>query len=294
MQPQEVEQAPEGGEGPGIQHQEIMVDEPGGQCHHRLLIRGRQKGQSQQEMAEAEMGVKWPQAREHRQPLDNGKTMAREKHISAATFLLALKGDATWEQLSQHHETSADASSNWGEALVEHTVPACEDLALSSLPPVESVVSSGNESQRRATRMVKRPQVGMGPCCTVRTPMNADGSSKKVNKFRALKDDASGDRDQNEEKSAEKDGEKETSEWDESQSGSKRKAVVPGPESIPCISCPLPLCTHSWRLTLARPPPACQSCHLRAVGTANVCASRKSFLSETAHPLGHAGFAEAT
>lgn len=55
-----------------------------------------------------------------------------------------------------------------------------------------------------------------------------------MNKFRALKDDASGDRDQNEEKSAEKDGEKETSEWDESQSGSKRKAVVPGPESIPC------------------------------------------------------------
>ncbi|XP_058909629.1 eukaryotic translation initiation factor 4E type 2 isoform X7 [Kogia breviceps] len=53
------------------------------------------------------------------------------------------------------------------------------------------------------------------------------------NKFDALKDDDSGDHDQNEENSAQKDGEKEKTERDRSQSGGKRKAVVPGPAEHP-------------------------------------------------------------
>ncbi|KAM9108065.1 eukaryotic translation initiation factor 4E type 2-like [Megaptera novaeangliae] len=53
------------------------------------------------------------------------------------------------------------------------------------------------------------------------------------NKFDALKDDDSGDQDQNEENSARKDGEKEKTERDKSQSSSKRKAVVPGPAEHP-------------------------------------------------------------
>uniref|UniRef100_A0A7N4NZ38 Eukaryotic translation initiation factor 4E family member 2 n=1 Tax=Sarcophilus harrisii TaxID=9305 RepID=A0A7N4NZ38_SARHA len=53
------------------------------------------------------------------------------------------------------------------------------------------------------------------------------------NKFDALKDDDSGDHDQNEENSTQKDGEKEKSERDKSQSSSKRKAVVPGPAEHP-------------------------------------------------------------
>lgn len=43
------------------------------------------------------------------------------------------------------------------------------------------------------------------------------------NKFDALKDDDSGDHDQNEENSTQKDGEKEKTERDKSQSSSKRK-----------------------------------------------------------------------
>ncbi|XP_069430816.1 eukaryotic translation initiation factor 4E type 2 isoform X1 [Ovis canadensis] len=53
------------------------------------------------------------------------------------------------------------------------------------------------------------------------------------NKFDALKDDDSGDHDQNEENSTQKDGEKEKTERDKSQSSSKRKAVVPGPAEHP-------------------------------------------------------------
>ncbi|XP_014315428.1 eukaryotic translation initiation factor 4E type 2 isoform X5 [Myotis myotis] len=53
------------------------------------------------------------------------------------------------------------------------------------------------------------------------------------NKFDALKDDDSGDHDQNEENSTQKDGEKEKMERDKSQSSSKRKAVVPGPAEHP-------------------------------------------------------------
>ncbi|XP_039711960.1 eukaryotic translation initiation factor 4E type 2 isoform X1 [Pteropus medius] len=53
------------------------------------------------------------------------------------------------------------------------------------------------------------------------------------NKFDALKDDDSGDHDQNEENSTQKDGEKEKMERDKSQSISKRKAVVPGPAEHP-------------------------------------------------------------
>nr|XP_025866126.1 eukaryotic translation initiation factor 4E type 2-like isoform X2 [Vulpes vulpes] len=45
------------------------------------------------------------------------------------------------------------------------------------------------------------------------------------NKFNALKDDDSGDHDQNEENSTQKDGEKEKTERDKSQGSSKRKAV---------------------------------------------------------------------
>ncbi|XP_029421805.1 eukaryotic translation initiation factor 4E type 2 isoform X1 [Nannospalax galili] len=48
-----------------------------------------------------------------------------------------------------------------------------------------------------------------------------------------LKDDDSGDHDQNEENSTQKDGEKEKTERDKSQSSSKRKAVVPGPAEHP-------------------------------------------------------------
>ncbi|XP_046499562.1 eukaryotic translation initiation factor 4E type 2 isoform X1 [Equus quagga] len=53
------------------------------------------------------------------------------------------------------------------------------------------------------------------------------------NKFDALKDDDSGDHDQNEENSTQKDGEKEKAERDKSQGSSKRKAVVPGPAEHP-------------------------------------------------------------
>uniref|UniRef100_A0A8C0X4T8 Eukaryotic translation initiation factor 4E type 2 n=1 Tax=Castor canadensis TaxID=51338 RepID=A0A8C0X4T8_CASCN len=49
----------------------------------------------------------------------------------------------------------------------------------------------------------------------------------------SLKDDDSGDHDQNEENSTQKDGEKEKTERDKSQSSSKRKAVVPGPAEHP-------------------------------------------------------------
>ncbi|KAM8956114.1 eukaryotic translation initiation factor 4E type 2-like [Lycaon pictus] len=45
------------------------------------------------------------------------------------------------------------------------------------------------------------------------------------NKFNSLKDDDSGDHDQNEENSTQKDGEKEKTEQDQSQGSSKRKAV---------------------------------------------------------------------
>uniref|UniRef100_A0A9L0RMP6 Eukaryotic translation initiation factor 4E type 2 n=1 Tax=Equus caballus TaxID=9796 RepID=A0A9L0RMP6_HORSE len=48
-----------------------------------------------------------------------------------------------------------------------------------------------------------------------------------------LKDDDSGDHDQNEENSTQKDGEKEKAERDKSQGSSKRKAVVPGPAEHP-------------------------------------------------------------
>ncbi|XP_028365035.1 eukaryotic translation initiation factor 4E type 2 isoform X2 [Phyllostomus discolor] len=53
------------------------------------------------------------------------------------------------------------------------------------------------------------------------------------NKFDALKDDDSGDHDQNEENSTQKDGEKEKMDRDKGQSSSKRKAVVPGPAEHP-------------------------------------------------------------
>lgn len=49
----------------------------------------------------------------------------------------------------------------------------------------------------------------------------------------SLKDDDSGDHDQNEENSTQKDGEKEKTDRDKSQSGGKRKAVVPGPAEHP-------------------------------------------------------------
>ncbi|XP_012514795.1 PREDICTED: eukaryotic translation initiation factor 4E type 2 isoform X4 [Propithecus coquereli] len=53
------------------------------------------------------------------------------------------------------------------------------------------------------------------------------------NKFDALKDDDSGDHDQNEENSTQKDGEKEKTERDKNQNSTKRKAVVPGPAEHP-------------------------------------------------------------
>ncbi|CAO2625318.1 Eukaryotic translation initiation factor 4E type 2 [Lemmus lemmus] len=49
----------------------------------------------------------------------------------------------------------------------------------------------------------------------------------------SLKDDDSGDHDQNEENSTQKDGEKEKTERDKNQSSGKRKAVVPGPAEHP-------------------------------------------------------------
>uniref|UniRef100_H0X001 Eukaryotic translation initiation factor 4E family member 2 n=1 Tax=Otolemur garnettii TaxID=30611 RepID=H0X001_OTOGA len=49
----------------------------------------------------------------------------------------------------------------------------------------------------------------------------------------SLKDDDSGDHDQNEENSTQKDGEKEKTERDKNQNSSKRKAVVPGPAEHP-------------------------------------------------------------
>lgn len=83
-----------------------------------------------------------------------------------------------------------------------------------------------------------------GPCYTVHTPMmwpwvslpcqsegltlwgHGNNSYKKVNKFKALEDDDSGDHDQKEESSTWKHDEEETSERGKSQSFSKRKAVV--------------------------------------------------------------------
>ncbi|XP_026576794.1 eukaryotic translation initiation factor 4E type 2 isoform X2 [Pseudonaja textilis] len=53
------------------------------------------------------------------------------------------------------------------------------------------------------------------------------------NKFDALKDDDSGDHDQNEENSTQKDGEKEKNDKDKSQNSTKRKAAVPGPAEHP-------------------------------------------------------------
>uniref|UniRef100_A0A667GAN7 Eukaryotic translation initiation factor 4E family member 2 n=1 Tax=Lynx canadensis TaxID=61383 RepID=A0A667GAN7_LYNCA len=54
-----------------------------------------------------------------------------------------------------------------------------------------------------------------------------------MNKFDALKDNDSGDHDQNEENSTQNDGEREKTERDKSQGSSKRKAVVPGPAEHP-------------------------------------------------------------
>uniref|UniRef100_A0A8C0H0U4 Eukaryotic translation initiation factor 4E type 2 n=1 Tax=Chelonoidis abingdonii TaxID=106734 RepID=A0A8C0H0U4_CHEAB len=51
--------------------------------------------------------------------------------------------------------------------------------------------------------------------------------------FASLKDDDSGDHDQNEENSTQKDGEKEKNDRDKPQSSTKRKAVVPGPTEHP-------------------------------------------------------------
>ncbi|KAG8136314.1 hypothetical protein E2320_009270 [Naja naja] len=56
------------------------------------------------------------------------------------------------------------------------------------------------------------------------------------NKFDApvsLKDDDSGDHDQNEENSTQKDGEKEKNDRDKAQNSTKRKAAVPGPAEHP-------------------------------------------------------------
>uniref|UniRef100_A0A8C6Z2Q0 Eukaryotic translation initiation factor 4E type 2 n=1 Tax=Nothoprocta perdicaria TaxID=30464 RepID=A0A8C6Z2Q0_NOTPE len=53
------------------------------------------------------------------------------------------------------------------------------------------------------------------------------------NKFDALKDDDSGDHDQNEENNTQKDGEKEKNDREKPQSSTKRKAVVPGPAEHP-------------------------------------------------------------
>ncbi|XP_054022421.1 eukaryotic translation initiation factor 4E type 2 isoform X4 [Dryobates pubescens] len=53
------------------------------------------------------------------------------------------------------------------------------------------------------------------------------------NKFDALKDDDSGDHDQNEENNTQKDGEKEKNDREKPQTTTKRKAVVPGPAEHP-------------------------------------------------------------
>ncbi|XP_069473635.1 eukaryotic translation initiation factor 4E type 2 isoform X5 [Ambystoma mexicanum] len=53
------------------------------------------------------------------------------------------------------------------------------------------------------------------------------------NKFQALKDDDSGDHEQNEENCTQKNGEKEKTEKDKNQSSSKRKTAVPGPSEHP-------------------------------------------------------------
>ncbi|XP_070609889.1 eukaryotic translation initiation factor 4E type 2 isoform X3 [Erythrolamprus reginae] len=53
------------------------------------------------------------------------------------------------------------------------------------------------------------------------------------NKFDALKDDDSGDHEQNEENSTQKDGEKEKNDKDKPQNSTKRKAAVPGPAEHP-------------------------------------------------------------
>uniref|UniRef100_A0A5F9D8Y7 Eukaryotic translation initiation factor 4E type 2 n=1 Tax=Oryctolagus cuniculus TaxID=9986 RepID=A0A5F9D8Y7_RABIT len=60
-------------------------------------------------------------------------------------------------------------------------------------------------------------------------PLHADPKAHSC----LLKDDDSGDHDQNEENSTQKDGEKEKAEREKSQGGSKRKAVVPGPAEHP-------------------------------------------------------------
>lgn len=59
------------------------------------------------------------------------------------------------------------------------------------------------------------------------------GNEEKMNKFDALKDDDSGDHDQNEEIAHTKMVRRKKTEWDKSQSSGRRKADVPGPAEQP-------------------------------------------------------------
>lgn len=54
---------------------EIVTDFPGSPCHHTVLTRGKQKGQSLRHRrdAEAEVGVPWPHTEDCRQPPEVGK-----------------------------------------------------------------------------------------------------------------------------------------------------------------------------------------------------------------------------
>ncbi|ELW63112.1 Eukaryotic translation initiation factor 4E type 2 [Tupaia chinensis] len=85
------------------------------------------------------------------------------------------------------------------------------------------------------------------------------------NKFDALKGDDSGDHDQNEENSPQKDDEKEKADRDKSQGSSKREAVVPGPAEHPLQY------THPFRYSRSTPscPTSSQSYrqNIKQVGT---------------------------
>nr|XP_025866117.1 eukaryotic translation initiation factor 4E type 2-like isoform X1 [Vulpes vulpes] len=107
------------------------------------------------------------------------------------------------------------------------------------------------------------------------------------NKFNALKDDDSGDHDQNEENSTQKDGEKEKTERDKSQGSSKRKAVVPGPAEHPL--------QYNYTFWYSRRTPGCptSSQSFEQIGTFASVEQFWRFYSHMVHPrdlTGHSDF----
>ncbi|XP_071422686.1 eukaryotic translation initiation factor 4E type 2 isoform X1 [Pithys albifrons albifrons] len=103
-------------------------------------------------------------------------------------------------------------------------------------PRVRCPDGSGGKRGRLCPRWRKRRKaLAAGPWGA--EVAEADGGRRQRatmnNKFDALKDDDSGDHDQNEENNTQKDSEKEKNDREKPQSTTKRKAVVPGPAEHP-------------------------------------------------------------